>query len=442
MAKSSTFFGLRRGSTKTLTFQVNNGQQITKDRVTDVKNPQTEAQMIQRFVMNTVIRAYSQFQELCDHSFENIQVGMDSMKNFISLNCGALRARVAAAIDNGEDLYGLYAFTPKGEKYLVPNAYVISRGSLPEVTTTIPALLGCVPLGAGAANTYEGVIDALGLQRGDQLTFVTIEGNGPTRIAMRYARVILDPQNADGSEASLSSPFVGADNKINLPNVRNEGNFLGLTFADSSINFKFTNQGVGAAGVIVSRKVGEVWKRSNCQLVIKESTIAGFFPSLGECLDMVGQSDIATRNALYLNNAGRGRVASSAMGGHSVGLYQRTVSYVDPETQQQAQRTFVVNELGQIVFTAAGNDPDALTAQYLFMPVRTEEDGLYTERKNALQVTGLYAMIAAAGGTAELDFTWKQPNNVDIQVSYGGTTYVFTEGTQSECWINPNLPVW
>lgn len=309
MAKSSTFFGLRRGSTKSLTFQVNNGQQITKDRVTEVKNPQTEAQMIQRFVMNTVIRAYSQFQELCDHSFENVQVGMDSMKNFISLNCGALRARVAAAIDNGEDLYGLWAFTPKGEKYLVPNAYVISRGSLPEVTTTIPALLGCVPLGSGAANTYQGVIDALGLQRGDQLTFVTIEGNGPTRIAMRYARVILDPQNADGSEASLTSPFVGADNKINLPNVRNEGSFLGLTFADNSINFKFTNQGVGAAGVIVSRKVNDAWKRSNCQLVIKASTIAGFFPSLGECLDMVGQSDIATRNALYLNNAGRGRVA-------------------------------------------------------------------------------------------------------------------------------------
>lgn len=315
MAKSSTFFGLRRGSTKSLTFQVNNGQQITKDRVTEVKNPQTEAQMIQRFVMNTVIRAYSQFQTLCDHSFENVAVGMDSMKNFISLNCGALRARVAAAIDNGEDLYGLYAFTPKGEKYLCPNAYVISRGSLPEVTTTIPALLACVPLGSGVANTYQGVIDALGLQRGDQLTFVTVEGNGPTRIAMRYARVILDPQNADGSEASLSSAFVGADNKINLPNVRNEGTFLGLTFADNSINFKFTNQGVGAAGVIVSRKVDNMWKRSNCQLVIKASTIAGFFPSLGECLDMVGQSDIATRNALYLNNAGRGRVATQVGNG-------------------------------------------------------------------------------------------------------------------------------
>lgn len=33
MAKSSTYFGLRRGSTKSLTFSVADGKQITKDRV-------------------------------------------------------------------------------------------------------------------------------------------------------------------------------------------------------------------------------------------------------------------------------------------------------------------------------------------------------------------------------------------------------------------------
>ena len=48
MAQSKSFFGLRTGSTKSLTFQVYRGQQITKDRVTRVSNPQSDAQMQQR----------------------------------------------------------------------------------------------------------------------------------------------------------------------------------------------------------------------------------------------------------------------------------------------------------------------------------------------------------------------------------------------------------
>ena len=57
MAKSPSFFGLRTGSTKTLTFQILNGKQITKDRVYNVRNPQTSSQMIQRVVFATVTKA-------------------------------------------------------------------------------------------------------------------------------------------------------------------------------------------------------------------------------------------------------------------------------------------------------------------------------------------------------------------------------------------------
>ena len=59
MAKSKSFFGLRKGSTKTLTFSVLDGQQITKDRVTDVKNPRSKAQMEQRCILKTAALAYS-----------------------------------------------------------------------------------------------------------------------------------------------------------------------------------------------------------------------------------------------------------------------------------------------------------------------------------------------------------------------------------------------
>ena len=72
MAKSDGFFGLRRGSTKSLTFAVNEGVQITKDRVTDVRNPRTEAQMLQRMCLATAGKFYSEGREIFDHSVENV----------------------------------------------------------------------------------------------------------------------------------------------------------------------------------------------------------------------------------------------------------------------------------------------------------------------------------------------------------------------------------
>ena len=70
MAKSNSFFGLRRGSTKTLTFSVLDGQQITKDRVTEVKNPRTEMQMSQRCKLKTIALAYSGMKAAVYHSGE------------------------------------------------------------------------------------------------------------------------------------------------------------------------------------------------------------------------------------------------------------------------------------------------------------------------------------------------------------------------------------
>lgn len=59
MAQSLSFFGNRRGSTKSHTYQVNGGQQITKDRVDEVKNPRTTAQMVHRCCLHTLSDAHA-----------------------------------------------------------------------------------------------------------------------------------------------------------------------------------------------------------------------------------------------------------------------------------------------------------------------------------------------------------------------------------------------
>ena len=86
MAKSSSFFGLRRGSTKSLTFQVVDGKQVTKDRVTYVKNPRSYAQATQRSKMAAVADAYRMLSTICDHSIESVAYGPASRREFMSLN--------------------------------------------------------------------------------------------------------------------------------------------------------------------------------------------------------------------------------------------------------------------------------------------------------------------------------------------------------------------
>ena len=92
MAKSKSFYGLRSGSTKSLTFQVYRGEQITKDRVHRVSNPRTEAQMTQRALIPIVAAARSALKGLIDHSFEGVPYGGASLKEFSkqNLRAGAL----------------------------------------------------------------------------------------------------------------------------------------------------------------------------------------------------------------------------------------------------------------------------------------------------------------------------------------------------------------
>ena len=116
MAKSSTYFGLRRGSTKSHTFSVVDGKQITKDRVEGCKNPRTLAQMSQRCMVATVGVAYSAMKCICDHSFEDLTAGMQCMRNFMHENLKQIRI----SKEYGNGFFGFCKFQESG---LVPGSY-------------------------------------------------------------------------------------------------------------------------------------------------------------------------------------------------------------------------------------------------------------------------------------------------------------------------------
>lgn len=151
MAKSKSFFGLRTGSTKSLTFQTYRGQQITKDRVTSVSNPQSTAQMDQRLLLPMVANARTRLSGLIDHSFEGVPYGYQSLQKFSSLNLQKGALTVSSYVPKGLSDPGRANFiiaegslhAPLAEPVLVNNDtdLLFSAGSIEQPATKIfPAM--------------------------------------------------------------------------------------------------------------------------------------------------------------------------------------------------------------------------------------------------------------------------------------------------------------
>ena len=171
MAKSKSFFGLRRGSTKSLTFSVLNGQQVTKDRVYGGKNPRSLAQMIQRMCMATSSAAYAEMKQIVDHSFEGISYGANTMAKFLSVNTKALKDAYAAGNDN-------FAFNPYGDRGLKVGAYIMARGTASALPASAGSLVkaahvvtGSISSGKQETISVKDTLAAFGLNVGELATF-------------------------------------------------------------------------------------------------------------------------------------------------------------------------------------------------------------------------------------------------------------------------------
>lgn len=294
-----------------------NGDTVIREVVTP-KNPQTTKQMIQRILMNTIMQAYSAMKEITDHSFENVTAGSKTMGIFMKRNLDFARAKVSQMQANGVDFYDMYNFVGLGEKEFVANQYLVSTGSLPQVVCEFnDTRLNELVVPAIKVNTYQGVADALGAQRGDQITFLMFTATSAVK-RFRFCRVILDPTNEDGSQAAMSVPFtVATDNgvAINLPSVRNEGteDMRFVINQTTGLGVKPTNESAFCGGVILSRLLNDNWLRSTCRLTYGEEL--SDYKSLGQCLDeAVSGKAVYAPNDLYLNNAGQGNSAGVEAG--------------------------------------------------------------------------------------------------------------------------------
>ena len=255
MAQSKSFFGLRKGSTKSLTFQVLNGKQITKDRVYNVKNPQSLAQMKQRALMATAVTAYGNLKSICDHSFEGVEVGAKSMAVFI-------RENIKNLANNVPDIN----VTEYKSSIFVSNPYIISKGSLNAPNTTYQENIFQVHTKQpNIGNPTWGVVaENMGIKKDGMLTFVVANNGQCLWLRIKFNEnlwnSIMEPSTDDVVDTLNSLGAV-------------EGN--SLEFKDMlSITSKGTDELIlqlglfegDSAAAIISEKSEGKWKRSTAKL--------------------------------------------------------------------------------------------------------------------------------------------------------------------------------
>lgn len=124
MAQSGSFFGHRRGSTKTLTFQTRSGKQITQDRKSGMKNAKSVPQVEHRCLLHTCVDACTWLAPRFNYAWEGAK-GRESYQNaFRKANYKLVRAAALGGMAG-------WTFSPYQVTTVPMGYYQVADGSLP-----------------------------------------------------------------------------------------------------------------------------------------------------------------------------------------------------------------------------------------------------------------------------------------------------------------------
>lgn len=264
MAKSKGFFGIRTGSTKNFTFSELHGEQITKERVSKVKNPRTISQMRQRMLMATIGAAYSYLKAIADHSFEGKTVGQQNMSEFMRLNLNKFRN---ASLNNS----AAYAFNAYQDKLINPMRFILAKGSLPAMPFVINATNQIeLSYNITDVSTAEKVYEVMGLNKGDMVTFVWVDGTsslvgGIFKYTPNRLNIVRLKADKTGAIATPHDAFSFESNHDDLD--------INISKQDDVLKLSSTIANIGA--VILSRQSNGTWLRSNATMAGNKSIYEG-----------------------------------------------------------------------------------------------------------------------------------------------------------------------
>lgn len=239
-----------------------NGQTIMREIVTP-KNPRTNAQLMQRAIMATVMQAYSAGKIIFDHSFQGRSVGAPNQQRFMSLNARRLRSTITDDIDNNvEAVRQNGRVVAPGVPSPTPAILQVSEGTLNNT------LLPNSKWTAGLANeTLAQYCTRLGLTPNDLFTFValyiganpitmfSLEGDD-THYSKQFATQFAWARFKVKASAFTSTELVLASGLSDILEL-SEGNFTPTLFAEPNdtvgVNEVISNEARGTSAWIRSR---------------------------------------------------------------------------------------------------------------------------------------------------------------------------------------------
>lgn len=351
------------------------GQTIQRELVKPT-NPKTAGQMAQRAIFATVASAYSQMKVICDHSFEGVQYGAKTQQAFFKEALKLMRTR--AANDDGN-------FLIPNVSALMANPYVISRGSLTSpknIAYDVDADLIKISnmsnpkIVDNTVVTAKSWCDALGINKGDQITLVAIvrdadqpvlgeyAGREYRRNKFVFARITVKADASDDQIVYDGTAMNWGDAVI-IEGVN--GNPFKLTeVSNNTVSFELVGE-VLAFACIRSAKEGNVWLRSFETLTLTDEQLVYNFNDMLPAWTENGGSSLEFANAKILNNAERNTGADMLLPTYS--LFKTSYIAETPAGQQ----TMVVN--CAMVLKKAGESMS-------YAPITDENRHIYTVKDN------------------------------------------------------------
>ena len=336
MGKDNLLIGTARGKLGDVVFYRTGGEQRFRTRVRPM-NPRTDAQLVQRCVVATAVKAYSNFITVCDHAFQNYIGKQKNMQRYMKLNIDKFRAIALPQITRWSPIEWSNTrvgnWSRKDDVNTYVNPYIVAEGDLPEVRTEFvadpqggreetmfPSI--SIPLTTKYENIsavpYEAIVNGLGLKAGDQLTFIsqTADLNSGAVEKTSIGRIILMPTGGN-----MEIPFVASTSNqfitIAAANSENYGDISLLGWIEDApegenvkqyfhLGFTVGGYAVGdrdnvAGAVIVSRYENNMWRRSNAQFNLRPDV-----QNLSDLEAAVASYLKSDTSSLYLNQATSG----------------------------------------------------------------------------------------------------------------------------------------
>ena len=305
MAKGNMLLGYARGKVGDLVFTRRNGEQVTRARVREFKNPKTTGQQIQRMIFASVSWAYQMLKSVCDHSFEGVTYGANSQARFFSLNLKALRAYYPTDQDPDKRPVDGMAFILPSREGAIGCGLQIASGTIPEVMPYIGdnnVFQGfgkdVTPSGTDTKFSIIDMLNSLGAAVGDQITLVVITEDNQMHLTRYVTRAdaTAEELGAEWDETGAAAAFDATKTTVDYA-IESAGDSTGRhAFVDAPEATSMT--------IIISRRDSNgKWLRSNARLWNTADEAPQYSAAYAlPYWEMTG-TDIETLNKKYLNNA-------------------------------------------------------------------------------------------------------------------------------------------